>query len=479
MATSGGCRALMSTLLGLTIAAALLTACTGGNTTEPVVDNPPTSTHRPAPALHDTGSCEPGQAGFSCSTLTVPLDHADPQGPGLDLNIAVQDIPSSEAAKRPVLLFLTGGPGQPGVSFAAKTSRMMAPVLTRYRLVMIDQRGTGGTALNCPGLQEQMAETDLIPPTQAAVEECSTILGANRGDYSTAQTVHDLDWLRRALGVKTLAIDGISYGTYVAENYAMTFPHHVDHLVLDSVVPHVFTPAGSMQLASFRAVRRVLPMVCKEQACTTDPVSDLAWLVRHRGDGPELLDLLAITSIIRPDLAFVPRMLNQARLGDDRELEGWLQGISSDVVPIEQFSQGLHAAALCADQNEPWGGPDTPLAAREATLDRLVNELTPAQTYPFDARTATGNGFVQVCRWWGITKPPPEPRQRDLPPVPTLFLIGDHDLCTPLEWAHHEVVRSPHGQMLLVKGAGHSIQPRGEEFPGTMEMVFSFLGNGG
>jgi pimeloyl-ACP methyl ester carboxylesterase len=478
MATARGLRSLRGIPLGLTVAVALLAACTTGQTTGPVVDNPPTSTHRPAPALHDTGSCAPNQAGFACSTLTVPLDHADPEGTGLVLHVAVQDIPSGEAGQRPILLFLTGGPGQPGVSYAARTSRMMAPVLTRYRLVMIDQRGTGGTALNCPGLQQQMAETDLIPPTQTAVEECSSILGQNRGDFSTAQTVQDLDWLRRALGVKSLAIDGISYGTYVAENYAMTFPHHVDHLVLDSVVPHVITPAGSMQLASFRAVRRVLPMVCKEQGCTTDPVADLAWLVRHRGNGPELLDLLAITSIIRPDLAFVPRMLHQARLGDDRELEGWLHGIASDVVPIDQFSQGLHAAALCADQDEPWGGPDTPLAAREATLDRLNSQLTTAQTYPFDTRTATGNGFVQVCRWWGVTQPPPEPRQRDLPPVPTLFLIGDHDLCTPLEWAHHEVDRSPDGQMVLVKGAGHSIQPRGEEFPGTMKKVFSFLGNG-
>jgi pimeloyl-ACP methyl ester carboxylesterase len=149
------------------------------------------------------------------------------------------------------------------------------------------------------------------------------------------------------------------------------------------------------------------------------------------------------------------------------------------VVPTDQFSQGLHAAALCADQNEPWGGPDTPLAVREATLDRLNSQLTPARTYPFDTNTATGNGFVQVCRWWGPTKPPPEPRQRDLPPVPTLFLVGDHDLCTPLEWAQHEVDRSPDGQLLLVSGAGHSIQPRGDEFPGTMQTVFSFLQHAG
>jgi pimeloyl-ACP methyl ester carboxylesterase len=460
------------------LVAALLLGCTADHSGGLTDGTPPTSSQRPTPALRDPASCEPDQAGFSCSTLTVPLDHADPQGPGLDLSVAVQDTPSDEIRHRPVLLFLTGGPGQPGVSYAARFSRMMAPVLNRYRLVMFDQRGTGSTALNCPTLQQQMAETDLIPPTKAAVEECSTILGDTRGDYSTAQTVRDIDWLRRALGVKTIAIDGVSYGTYVAENYAMTFPHRVDHLVLDSVVPHVITPAGSMQLASFRAVRRVLPMVCKEQACTTDPVADLAWLVRHRGDGPELLDVLAIASIIRPDLSFVPGMLHDARRGAAQELEGWLEGIASDVVHIDQFSQGLHAAALCADQNEPWGEPNVPLAARGAILDRLNHRLRPADTYPFDAHTATGNGLVQVCRWWGVIDPPPEPHGRDLPALPTLFLIGDHDLTTPLEWARQEVARSPGGHVLLVKGAGHSIQTRGDDYPGTMDRVFNFLTTG-
>ncbi len=55
-----------------------------------------------------------GAAGFTCGQLMVPLDPFGPPRGRLSLQVAVSDV---AAAPDGVLLFLTGGPGQPGVPF--------------------------------------------------------------------------------------------------------------------------------------------------------------------------------------------------------------------------------------------------------------------------------------------------------------------------------------------------------------------------
>jgi pimeloyl-ACP methyl ester carboxylesterase len=63
------------------------------------------------------------------------------------------------------------------------------------------------------------------------------VAGAARWFFSTADTVEDLDALRRALKAPRIALDGTSYGTYVAQRYALAHPDSVSRLILDSVVP--------------------------------------------------------------------------------------------------------------------------------------------------------------------------------------------------------------------------------------------------
>ncbi|MDE9365784.1 alpha/beta hydrolase [Luteipulveratus sp. YIM 133132] len=425
-----------------------------------------------APGLEHLGPCaDPALASFSCGLLRVPLDHERTAGATLALPVTVQKGPASD----PVLLNLTGGPGQPGVAFAPRFAQRLAPALNGRRLVMLDQRGTGATAISCPGLQREMGEGDLLTPTAASVRECSGILGATRPFYGTQDTVQDLELLRRALRVRTMTVDGTSYGSYVAERYAVTYPHAVDHLILDSVVPHQWMPQDSLSLTSMVAVRRVLRDVCTAQQCPGDPVADLATLVSRGYDGPALLNLLAIVSVIRPSFDFVPGMLHDAVNGNDGLLQGWLQGVAAEA-PVAEFSQGLHAATLCMDQVEPWGDSDTPFVAREAALQRVRSTLTAQQVYPFDVDTATDNGLVQLCRSWDVTTPDRVSHKRNLPPVPTLFLAGDRDLSTPLEWASREFRRAPHGEVLVVRGAGHSLQSRGAEHPEIIERVTAFLG---
>ena len=169
------------------------------------------------PKLADPHPC-PKKPGFTCSTLTVPLDHRGRVPGTLDLQVATAD---NAGAPKGTLLFLSGGPGQPGVSLIDRIAGRLPEVAKQYRLVMLDQRGTGEFgAIDCPQLQAQVGSSDIATPTPAAIKECSGIIGDRKGLYGTEQTVDDYDTLRRALGVHSMVVDGVSYGTFTAARYA-------------------------------------------------------------------------------------------------------------------------------------------------------------------------------------------------------------------------------------------------------------------
>jgi pimeloyl-ACP methyl ester carboxylesterase len=403
-----------------------------------------TAVPTPVPELTAAHTC--GKA--TCSTLKVPLDRSRKGGETLALKVAVDG-----SADKPVFVFLSGGPGEPGVPFVARARKWLGPEADKVRIVALDQRGTGDDALRCPQLQKEMGASDLTPPTEDAVTACATTLGDRRQFFTTHDTVEDLEALRVALKADKLTLDGISYGTYTAQRYALAYPRRVKALVLDSVVP----AEGSTMLVTtqMKATGRVLgPGTTKA----------LAKVVRDKGNGPELLDMLTALSVGAPrDQGYIAA-IRQAATGDDAALRRWLNGVSKSVHrwPAQDLSQGLHASTLCADWPAPWGDASAPLKGREEALDAAADKLTEADLYPYDRETATANGFALQCRYW-----PPVPvarpdGPRNLPDVPTLLLNGDRDLSTPYEWAKSALTHAPGGRLIIVKGAGHDVQDQGD-----------------
>jgi pimeloyl-ACP methyl ester carboxylesterase len=412
----------------------------------------------------------PDAPGFTCSTLTVPLDRSGKVRGTLKLRVAVQDV----SGPRGVLVFLTGGPGQPGEPFAVRVSSRLAAVTAGYRIVMFDQRGTGAGALRCPALQAQMGSSDLAVPTRSAVVGCANKIGPKRRFFSTAATVEDLEALRRLLGVQKLSLDGVSYGTFVAERYALRYPQRVARLVLDSVVPH--GTLDPLPVAEAHATARVLRAVCRAEGCNTDPAADLAAVARRRPSvQPGLLDALVTMSVVDPHYTRVIPALHSARRGNWRSLATLVGRWRPDPeTPPQLFSQGLHASTLCADMRMPWGNSAVPLARRGPALRRAVARVRARAIWPFTRVIASNNGFVKTCLYWPPTPAPPQPRARKLPPVPTLLLAGDRDLSTPMAWASQEARLAPRGRLVIVHGSGHGAQLRAETDAGRAA-VASFL----
>jgi pimeloyl-ACP methyl ester carboxylesterase len=427
------------------------------------------SAHSAGGGLHGSHPCA-GRTGFTCATLDVPLDHANPSRGTLHLQVGMGN---NVHAPRGVLLVLSGGPGQPGLPILDRyIYTALSAELDKYHIVVFDQRGTGTGALDCKALQRQMGSSDLTPPTAKAVRACARQVGGRRQFFGTDDVVADMDDLRRALGVDTWSLDGISYGTYVGERYGLAYPSHVSKLVLDSVVPQ--PGETDLGVAEFAATKRVLHDVCGK-GC----VSDLAAVVRRYHLGTRLFDALTFDSIADPTFIAawnVPTALHAARRGNRKPLNRFLADAAAYQrdTPAAALDQGLHASALCADWRYPWGSSAAPLAGRARKLRAAVARIPDSRLYPFDARTASDNGFVRQCLPWAPTRPTPLPRGKLL--VPTLLVNGTHDLSTPLAWARKQLALTPHGTLVVVPGAGHSVQSRAVDNKGRAAVAHFLLG---
>ncbi|MEV6282081.1 alpha/beta hydrolase [Kribbella sp. NPDC051770] len=431
------------------LVAALLLVCSACS--DPPEETPPPNVARQCDNI----------PGFTCTTLSVPLDHSKPSGQKLELNVAAA---ANTDAPRGVLLMLTGGPGQPGLPLVSRIRSYLDPaVLREYQLVMFDQRGTGTKGIDCPELQAAVGGSDFLTPPANAVDACARQLGQSINFYGTPDTVDDIELLRRSLGRDQLTLNGTSYGSFTAAQYGLKYPDRVRSLVLDSVVPHRgFDPFGVDLMAH---TGEVLAATCKrDPACTTDPVADLAWLVqRGRLDGApvngtSLIESLSILSLnsVNPSLEGIPKVLHDARNGDTAALEEMFLRATSRGTPYDELSAGLHLATLCSDLRFPWK-PDTPAADRANLLNAAAAKLIPSQLHPYDVRTARNQLVVDGCLRWPATRASTYPASQELQPR-TLILHGSNDLFCPTEWAEWERDHARQAELVVVPGSGHGVQ---------------------
>jgi pimeloyl-ACP methyl ester carboxylesterase len=425
------------------------------------------------PALTDSRPCAEIVT-FTCAYLTVPRDRSGHRPGVLRLRVAVA---GNTDAPRGVLMVLSGGPGQPGPALVPRLAQRLSYLLDDYRMVMIDQRGTGAGAIDCPALQAEVGSSDVTPPSATAVRQCAELLGRDRHHYTTADTVADLEDLRRALGAARWTLDGVSYGSFVATQYGLTHPHRVHRMVLDSVVPQ--DGPDAFYRDSLRRAGRVLRLACREQRCGHDPAAEVVELARRPDHGVGLFDLLVIASIVDPELTgtnFYPvlDLLHRAAQGDAGPLDAAVEDLRHGAVPPPaEFSAGLHVATLCADlRSAPWGDSSTPPGVRDEAVDRALDKISAAEVWPFTPRTAAGQGILQGCRHWPPSRPNPRPPFARLT-MPVLMINGDRDLSTPVEWAREQAARTPHGRLTVIAGMGHSIQGRNAEGD---RVVAEFLG---
>ncbi|GAA0937211.1 alpha/beta hydrolase [Kribbella koreensis] len=180
-----------------------------------------------------------------CAKITAPRDWSN-QYSGNDIDLAVSKVtPASKSKKKPsrVIFGNPGGPGGAGLGMAPYLASQ--PGLGKDHLyVGFDPRGTGDSAnVTCqgaPGFTMDARDRDnenLGLISEAALLTRPYCERQSRGllpYVNTAQTVQDIDLIRRLLGYEKIDWLGYSGGTWLGAYYQTYFPAHVGRFVLDS-----------------------------------------------------------------------------------------------------------------------------------------------------------------------------------------------------------------------------------------------------
>jgi pimeloyl-ACP methyl ester carboxylesterase len=441
--------------------------------------------------------------GFTCITLTVPLDHFGDGPETADVTFALRRHTAPGAA-RGVLVSAVGGPGLSGIASAsAEAAALASAVRTRYDLVWFDQRGVGRSGGgDCPDAAVAWYRSgtpspsgDPAPVREAARRFAADCVAEARLDpgrlpyLTTRQAAEDLEALRIYLGEEALTIYGESYGSRLALAYASAHPDRVAALLLDAPVDPT-RPASEIRAESVRAFDQALlatMLACSASVpCTRDVkggdalaaydalAAELAaspvTVRTSSGEGPDLrftagdLATVVAASLGTPaDRALLQRAIAAASQGRWWYLARLLElrlGIDPDTGETRRDvtrSDAGYYAISCADAAS--GEPPEPRA--DAQLEQGIGLGVDAQRL--------GSVFYRdlPCAWWPAGDAAAEPLTLpERPGYPVIVMGATLDPATP--WANAERIARTIGRRtrsIVTAGGPHVTFGRGEECP--------------
>ncbi|WP_228943436.1 alpha/beta fold hydrolase [Nocardioides sp. Leaf374] len=171
--------------------------------------------------------------------LEVPLDHADPSRG--TLTVFAREVVAPGGEHRPHLVFLQGGPGSEATrpTFGPTAPGWVAHALRHFRVVLLDQRGTGrSTPVGEP------ADLGATPQEQA------DRLALFRADAIVA----DAELLRAHLGVERWSVLGQSFGGFCLLHYLSVAPGSLAAGYFTGGLPPVARPVDDVYAATYPTV---------------------------------------------------------------------------------------------------------------------------------------------------------------------------------------------------------------------------------
>ncbi|MBL8775406.1 MAG: alpha/beta fold hydrolase [Acidimicrobiales bacterium] len=435
---------------------------TGAPDVDEDVFTPADPTTVPAPETDiDFGPCDLGFG--ECGTVTVPLDHSDPDGDTIDVEVA--RVPAANPDERiGVLLTNPGGPGASGIEFAL-AQPFPQEVLDRFDIIGWDPRGVGGTeGLTCgenvdafldidPEPDSNREQRQLDEAARAVADECEQTDGELLPFVGTRDVVQDMDAIREALGEEQISYAGYSYGTALGLGYLEEFPDRVRAMVLDGVVDPTQDLTGFL-LAQGQAIEEqvnaLLDGCADDPSCPLDDAGAAFDRVAAQLDeeplpggdgevGPSELQTGAVYATYGfegNDAELLWQALADAEDGDGDAIAALAQQY------YDLSSYTPYAAVECVDSEVPQGSEefqafaDELIAVAPRTGASVANELLP-------------------CAFWPAP-PSGDPHVVTAPGSPAVLVIGTTgDAATPYQQSVDVAENLEDGHLLTLDATGH------------------------
>ena len=163
----------------------------------------------------------------------VPLDHARPNGPAI--GVFSREVADPDGTDKPYVVFLQGGPGFEAARPTSPPSGWLKRALADYRVLLLDQRGTGRST----------PVGSLIPGDSADVR--AEYLANFRAD----SIVRDAELVRLELGVERWSILGQSFGGFTAMSYLSIAPEGLHEAFITGGLAPIGRPVDDIYRATY------------------------------------------------------------------------------------------------------------------------------------------------------------------------------------------------------------------------------------
>jgi pimeloyl-ACP methyl ester carboxylesterase len=164
----------------------------------------------------------------------VPLDHERPNGP--TITVFTREVAAPDGRDRPYLVFLQGGPGFEAARPTSPPTGWQKRALTDYRVLLLDQRGTGRST----------PVGSVIPG--ATPEDQAAYLTHFRADA----IVRDAEVIRRELGVEPWSLLGQSFGGFTSMTYLSLAPEGLSEVLITGGLSPIGRAPDQIYAATYR-----------------------------------------------------------------------------------------------------------------------------------------------------------------------------------------------------------------------------------
>lgn len=399
-----------------------------------------------------------------CAPFEVPENWDAPDGRRIALRLAL--IASEEAADDDFIVLLAGGPGQSAVDGWPQVEGAFAPASRRRHVLLLDQRGTGGShALNCAAEDENEERGFDLDVVRERTRACLADVSKNADPryYTTTMAVRDLEALREALGGPRFDLVGVSYGTRVAQQYLMRHADGVRSIVLDSPAPNSLALGAEFARNLDDALKKQFAVCAADAACAKafgDPYASLLRLrdqlraepkqvsfkdpatfasATRRLDGAGLAGVVRMFAYMPETAALIPLAVREAARGDYAPLMGQMKIVADGVG--ELAGSGMQISVICSEDADRFGSADA------------------------EAGTLMGTSIVDAmraqCEIWPRGTRPADFNQPASGDTPVLVLSGEFDPVTPPRYGEEIVRHLGNARQIVAKGQGHNVIGRG------------------